>query len=239
MTDNTSTITAPSTVTSSPVAARAVDLYREVHKGLRRALFEIVECAGSLDATDADAVDSLRQLFADLDMMLVTHHGHEDGPLLAALIAEHAGDLAESIEAAHADTERQLRGLRTMVAALGTGSAADVYDGLVTFTADYLAHMNVEERQVMPRLQSAATDDELMAIEMAIRTSVPPPDMCVFLRSMLPAMNPDERTGTLTGMKMGAPPEIFELFWGVAEENLSQADLAAVAGRIGNMAVAS
>ncbi|MGA9277647.1 hemerythrin domain-containing protein [Ilumatobacter sp.] len=239
MTEHTSTITAPSTVTSSPVAAPPADLYREVHKGLRRAMFEIVECAGALDATDADAVNSLRQLFADLDMMLVTHHGHEDGPLLAGLIAEHAGDLTESIEAAHAATEHQLRDLRTMVAALDARSATDVYDRLVAFTADYLTHMNVEERQVMPRLQAAATDDELMEIEMAIRTSVPPTDMCVFLRPMLLAMNPDERAGTLAGMKMGAPPEIFELFWGVAERTLAPADLAVVVDRIDALAVAS
>ena len=29
------------------------------------------------------------------------------------------------------------------------------------------------------------------------------------MRMMLPAMNPEERTGLLTGMKAGAPPEAY------------------------------
>ena len=71
-----------------------------------------------------------------------------------------------------------------------------------------------------------------MAVQMAIRTSVPPLDMCVFLRCMLPAMNPEERTAMLGGMKMGAPPEIFAMFWETAESCLSSTDMATVAGRM-------
>jgi hypothetical protein len=56
--------------------------------------------------------------------------------------------------------------------------------------------------------------------------------MCVFLRYMLPAMNPDERAAMLGGMKAGAPPEIFELFWSVAEDCLPAEALATVANRI-------
>ena len=114
----------------------------------------------------------------------------------------------------------------------GVDDAAPVYDAVVAFAADYLGHMQVEETEVMPALQRAVPVDELMAVTMQIRTSVPPPQMCVFLRYMLPAMTPDERTATLGGMKAGAPPEVFELFWGVAEAHLSQNDLATVAHRL-------
>jgi hypothetical protein len=53
------------------------------------------------------------------------------------------------------------------------------------------------------------------------------------MRSMLPAMNPDERTSMLGGMKAGAPPEIFNIFWATAADVLSPAQLAVVANRIG------
>jgi hypothetical protein len=36
----------------------------------------------------------------------------------------------------------------------------------------------------------------------------------------------------LGGMKTGAPPEVFELFWVTAEADLSPADLAVIAARI-------
>ena len=85
----------------------------------------------------------------------------------------------------------------------------------------------------MPALQQHASADELMSITMTIRTSVPPPDMVVFLKYMLPAMNPAERAAMLGGMKAGAPPEIFEMFWSAATDCLGEADLSDVASRIG------
>lgn len=211
-----------------------VDLYREVHKGLRLALFELVQTAGTLDAADHDGLEAFGQLFGEVDMMLQTHHDHENGPELGRLIALHASDILPGIQEAHDRAEQRLAELRLMVASLASGvdNTGAIYDAVVAFTADYLDHMQVEELQVMPALQAAVSAEDLMAITMAIRTSVPPPDMCVFLRYMLPAMTPDERTATLGGMKAGAPPEIFDLFWGVAEASLSPAALATVADRI-------
>ena len=211
-----------------------VDLYREVHKGLRLALFELVEMAGTLDATDHDGLEEFGRLFGAVDMMLQTHHRHEDGAELVGLIAQHVSDVLPAITEAHDHAEQQLATLRCLVSELagGVDRCGAIYDASVAFTAGYLDHMAVEETQVMPRLQAAASAEQLMAITMAIRMSVPPPDMCVFLRYMLPAMTPDERSETLGGMKAGAPPEIFELFWGVAEASLSPSALAAVADHI-------
>lgn len=211
-----------------------VDLYREVHKGLRLALFDLIRVAGALDAADVGSVEAFTGLFDDVDMMLQTHHSHEDGAALGALIREHAASVVGVIDDAHEASEQRLLELRSMVASLagGVDNARAIYDAVVTFTADYLGHMEVEEKHVMPLLQDSASVDELMAITMVIRTSVPPPDMCVFLRFMLPAMNLDERSATLGGMKAGAPPEIFDLFWGVAEDSLSPSALRAVAERI-------
>ncbi|MGI9622938.1 MAG: hemerythrin domain-containing protein [Acidimicrobiales bacterium] len=211
-----------------------IDLYREVHKGLRLALFDLVSAAGALDAADVESVSAFTDLFADVDMMLETHHSHEDGAALGALIREHAVSVVSVVDEAHETSEQRLLELRSMVAALcvGEDKAHAIYDAVVAFTADYLVHMDVEEKQIMPLLQDSASGEELMEITMAIRTSVPPADMCVFLRYMLPAMNLAERTATLGGMKVGAPPEIFDLFWGVAEESLSASALEAVADRI-------
>jgi hypothetical protein len=96
-----------------------------------------------------------------------------------------------------------------------------LYDAVTTFIAAYLVHMEVEELQVMPVIQNGAPIEKLMAVQMAIRTSVLPLHMSVFLRCMLPAMNPEERTAMLAGMKMGAPPKIFAMFWETAESRLS------------------
>jgi len=220
---------------TEPAAPAPVDLYREVHKGLRLALFELTGSAGAIDASNRTSVEDFARVFADVDMMLATHHGHEDGDLLVELIERHAPRAARRVSDAHETFDRQIIELRSLVAELtagGTSNPDAIYDAVVAFTGAYLAHMDVEESDIMPALRAAVPADDLIAITMAIRTSVRPPDMCVFLRYMLPAMNPNERTATLGGMKAGAPPEIFELFWATAEASLPEADLAAVADRI-------
>ena len=190
--------------------------------------------AGSVDVADAEAVASLRARFADLDMMLTTHHSHEEIGRLGELISEHVdADTARSIQDAHDWSDAALADLRIRVSRLQSDrDAATLYDAAVEFVAGYLAHMNDEEHVVMPALNAGADQDELGQIVMQIRMSVPPPQMCIFLRYMLPAMNPDERTTTLGGMKMGAPPEVFDLFWSSAQSALTKRELAVVEARI-------
>ena len=60
----------------------------------------------------------------------------------------------------------------------------------------------------MPALRAAVPTDELFALDMALRASVPPPVMADVMRFMLPAMNVDERADMVGGMSM-APPEVF------------------------------
>jgi Hemerythrin HHE cation binding domain len=215
-------------------AGERVDLYREIHKGLRLALFELTRVAGALDAADPASVQDFAELFADVDTMLATHHGHEDGEQLGDLIRRHATDAAPLVADGHDESGRRLAGIRSLTGELvaGVDVGGELYRAVATFTARYLDHMLVEETEVMPALQRAVPPEELLALLMAIRASVPQPLMCVFLRYMLPAMTPDERTATLGGMKAGAPPEVFEAFWAVAEASLAPADLAVVAGRI-------
>lgn len=220
----------PTVETTQPV-----DLYREVHKGLRRSLFAVTEAAGALGESDAPSMAEFVDRFGELDMMLTTHHGHEDSGELVRLIGVHCAPVVGKIEEAHEQLTEAFAALRESVVrvAAGSGDVDALYDGLVRFTTDYLTHMAVEEHQVMPALQQHASADELMSITMAIRTSVPPPDMVVFLKYMLPAMNPAERAAMLGGMKAGAPPEIFEMFWSAATDCLGEADLSDVASRIG------
>jgi hypothetical protein len=219
------------TATTNPT----LDLYREVHKGLRRALFGVCEMAGALDPEDETARQEFVSRFADLDLMLTLHHGHEDAGPLGDLIARITPEFVAELEAAHAGAVDGLAELRSAVATFGPGSgtAEQLYGHISAFTAGYLAHMNFEEKTVMAALTERSTFDELLAVQIGIRTSVPPDQMVVFMRSMLPAMNPDERTDMLGGMKAGAPPEIFDIFWATACDVLTADQLAVVADHIG------
>ncbi len=52
------------------------------------------------------------------------------------------------------------------------------------------------------------------------------------LAVMLPAMNVDDRTELLGGMKAGAPAEVFQEVWGLASSVLDPADVEALAVRL-------
>jgi hypothetical protein len=224
----------PNATQTDPTTA-TVDLYREVHKGIRHSLFGLCEAAGALDPADPVQRGALVARFAELDLLLTSHHEHEDEGAFGEIIARLAGAFVDELETAHRSIARSVDALREAVVGLGDGGIAadELYDRIVALVADYLAHMEVEERGVMPTLAAAATFDELLAVQMGIRSTIPPSDMCVFLRSMLPAMNPDERVAMLGGMRANAPAEVFGRFWATATDVLTTAELSAVAARIG------
>jgi hypothetical protein len=212
-----------------------LDLYREVHKGLRRAMFGFCEAAGSLDPDDATARQAFVARFTELELMLTLHHGHEDNGPFGEIIGHLVPELVDELETAHLTAVEGIAALRRAVTAYGTGgqNADELYDQIVSFLSFYLGHMTFEEKTVMAALHTRSTFDELMAVEIGIRTTIAPPDMVVFMHSMLPAMNPQERTNMLGGMKVGAPAEIFDIFWSAAADSLTADQLAVVAGRIG------
>lgn len=206
-------------------SAAAWDVYREIHKAMRFALFGITTQAGAVDSGDDAAVAALLAEWKDVLMVLSGHHQHEDD-FCDGLIAVHAPGLRETLEAAHRDSDESLANLNDLATSIATANPADRWAlvrafhlDLADFTAAYMNHLRFEEDLVMPALNEALTDEQLAAVTNDIRTSVPPPEMCIFIRYMVPAMNPAERADMLRGMHQ-APPEIFEMFRDAAERCL-------------------
>jgi hypothetical protein len=215
------------------------DLYREVHKGLRYALFQVTVATGSADCADGDVrqdvVDGVHRMIA----LLHAHHQHED-TFLRPVIQAQDPHLAAMTDAEHDEIEADLIEIElyTDRLAAATGGEAfvvglDLYGYLAHFTARYLAHMSLEEDIVMKKLRDTMSIEELFAIEVALRSSLSPTTMCEFLTFMMPALNIAERTGMLAGMKAGAPPEVFDSFRSATEAALDPNDYRTVATRIG------
>ncbi len=215
------------------------DFFREVHKGLRSALYRLTVAVGSADYRSATARnDVIDRVHATVEL-LHAHHGHEDA-FIKPLLDRHAPVLAQIVDAGHQETECDLIEIELLTDRLvgATGGEAVVaglalYHYLALFTARYVAHMALEEGEVMTTLRKAMAVSELFEIDMALRAAVPPDKMCAFIAVMMPAMNIEERTSMLGGMQAGAPPAIFELFRSAAEEALGADDYADVAVRLG------
>jgi len=220
------------------VDVNSFDFYRQIHKGIRHALFHTTLRAGSLEVADTDAVDCFIETQRSLLWLLHVHHRHED-TFVQPLLDEHAAALALTIAAQHGDIEDDMtrlerRGERLATVARPRRAAAahNLYLDLGRLTSSYLAHQLLEEAQVMPALRAALPIDDLVALDLAIRGTLPPDEMAAVMTHLLPAMDVEERIEMLGGMAM-APPEIFALFTAAAQAALSVGEWAQLARRIG------
>ncbi|MGH9275325.1 MAG: hemerythrin domain-containing protein, partial [Acidimicrobiales bacterium] len=175
---------------------------------------------------------------ADVVELLVSHAEHEDGAIQPVLEA-HLPELAERVEVDHLTLEARMGDLTEMAQDAAVLDAVDpglkihrLYLALASFTSDYLEHQDVEERVIMPALEAAVGVDHVIAIHQAILASIPADEMGRSLALMIPAMNLDDRTELLGGMRTGAPAEVFEGVWGLAGSVLDPADLSALARRL-------
>ncbi|MGE0881762.1 MAG: hemerythrin domain-containing protein [Acidimicrobiia bacterium] len=215
------------------------DLYREIHKALRLALFDVTALAGTGSTGDAPRTAHLVELWREVAFLLKGHHGHED-EFVDLLVQRHAPDLRDDLEREHDIADDLIASLSASADALANGGGSlpaatlqRFYLDLSGFTSLYLRHLDVEERVVMPRLNAAMSSAELADVTNAIRGSVPPPEMCVFVRYMVRGMNYPERVDMLGGMFAGAPPDIFEMFRAAAQSALTADEYAAVATAAG------
>jgi hypothetical protein len=236
----TITATAPPDLPVRTAALETVtmDLYRDIHKGIRNELFAITYAAGRVDPADGDAVIGLGERWRAAVRLLVNHAEHEDR-FVQPLIEVAAPELAAVIAHDHPEIEEKLVALELLAEEASGAAAAQrritshrFYLGLASFTAEYLEHQALEEVQVGVALAAAYPFEELLAVHQAIVGSIPPAEMMETFQFMIPAMNLDDRTELLGGMQAGAPPQVFDAVIGLVRSVLDPSDFAALAARL-------
>lgn len=238
-----SVITRPTRLAVENVAFETitVDLFRDIHKGIRAELFAVTESAGSSDPGDREASSKLAGRVRDLSALLRAHARHEDN-FYQPLVEVHTPVLAEVIARDHEHLDAQIGALEVLAERAADAARVErrlaahrLYLGMVSFTSEYLAHQGLEELELAPALAAAVGEDELAAVEAELIAGIPPDEMMSALAVMIPAMNVDDRAGLLGGMKAGAPPEAFAAVWNLVEEVLTPADAVALDSRLSVM----
>lgn len=232
-------MTMTETRVSSELQPVAVDLYRDIHKGIRALLFDVTLTLGRLDPASPTERTDVAARMHDLADLLVSHAEHEDRAI-EPVLASHLPELAQRIAREHAEIDTGIDAWRRSADALGDATA-DVarfdthrlYLDIASFTAEYLEHQDVEERLVMPALEQAIGVDAVVAIHQDIIGAIPPHEMAASLAVMLPAMNVDDRTEFFGGLAQGAPAEVVEGVWSLAASVLTADDHRALAARFG------
>lgn len=209
------------------------DLYRDVHKGIRAMLFELVCDAGRTTWNDARAVAVLRHDAQNVFAKLASHALLEE-TFYAPLIREAAPDVAERLDAAHTLQDAELLDLLRRLDTIDPLSADAAMYGhafylhLSRFTGDLLVHMADEEQLAQPALETALDAEELHDVHVRLVASIPPQEKASWGTLMLPAMNNPERLALLANMRESTPPPVFAMFRNLASEVLSPADDAAL-----------
>jgi phytoene dehydrogenase-like protein len=216
----------------------AVDLYRDIHKGIRAELFAVTSTAGSIDPSNRCDRAALADHVTSVAAVLESHAHHEDA-VIDPVLERHLPDLASEINDDHERLERMFASITDLA-----NVVVDVVPGeqrrllqllhldLARFTSSYLGHIDLEERVVMQRLPELLGIDEIAAMHGAIVGSIPPDEMARSLAFMLPAMNIDDRVELLGGVRRAAPPEAFDATLGLARSVLRPGDFRSLAERM-------
>ena len=214
------------------------DLYRDVHKAIRVEMFAVVTNAGRLDVSDHYGCLDVADQVESLVNFLRRHAEHEDGSIQAPL-EQAAPDIAARVAREHEALEGQMDHLVALATLLrrapslsARAVAHELYIDLAAFTGNYLAHQDFEERVIGHVLDEAIGVQGLLALHGAIMATISPQDQSYSLALMFPAMNIDDRTELLGGMRAMAPAEVFEATWSLARSVLPADDVQALATRL-------
>ena len=222
-----------------PVAPTfSVDLYRDIHKGLRAELFGLTLAAGDTDPLDDAARADLAAHMDRVAGVLEAHAHHEDAFLDAPLRAVDPA-LADRIDAEHHEVKEAFAAADALARAVAGATGDDRRGGLqllhlqlAAFTSSYLRHLLVEERVAMVRLADALGPEGLAEIDQAMAAAIPPDQMAASLAFMLPAMNADDRAELLGGLRDHAPAEVYGPVLTLARSVLDPAALRATEDRL-------
>ena len=226
------------TSTSDRLKPVSFDIYRDIHKGIRSELTALVVDAGRIDPADTCGIDALAGHVERTVTLLLDHAHHEDTHIQPAIV-RYAPALGGRIADDHERLDAVMARLVARAAEARDATTGrrhllhELYLDLSAFTGEYLLHQDLEERQVAEVLDSALGFEGLLAINGAIIGTMPPAELTAGLAVMFPAMNVDDRTELLGGMRAEAPAEVFDGVWSLAGSVLEPADHRAVAVRLG------
>lgn len=215
--------------------APRMDMYGGIHKALRALMADTLLAVGRMDVEDdLDLAQATERVLQLLDIC-ASHLKHENEFVHAAIEARAPG-ASERIAHEHEDHERNIAllgaavaSLRASPAAQRAASAHSLYAELALFIADNFRHMHVEETAHNAVLWARYTDAELVEIHDRLVASIPPAEMMMIARWMVPFMNPAERVGMLSGVRQNAPAPAFQAVLDTVRPHLSEQEWAKLA----------
>lgn len=224
---------------SAEPAAPRMDMYAGIHKALRAFMADTLLGLGRMDVDDDLEFAQTCERVMDLLQFCRSHLHHENTFIHPAMELYEAGSSA-AVDADHADHEDAITALAAGVSQLlGCTRAARpvatqaLYRQLALFIAHNFEHMNEEETTHNRVLQAHYSDAELVRIHDALVASIPPAEMMVVARWMVPFMSPAERTAMLSDIQQHAPAPVLAAVLAQVQPHLTAAEWAKLQRSLG------
>lgn len=195
------------------------DLYRSVHKFIRREMFRFGEKLGMTDFRNKKAVTVTKESFDGLAFDLKMHALKEE-KWFTPLFAAKGSDVSKITEADHANQESVLD---TFKGLFNTALDAENVEAQLTqgnqirseydkFLAHNLEHFHQEETVLMPELWKLYNDEELRQVTINSYKALPPP-VLLDSANFFPVLDSTEKHTYLTDLKLACSQETFCEIW--------------------------
>lgn len=215
-----------------------VDLYGPIHKALFWALSRALGNVGRASPSNAAEVGAVLAEVEQALWLVEGHIAHEDRFIHPA-IEERRPGATQKLVREHADHANAMHGIRVLLGAIRSGSPETrpalfraLYLRFAEMTAETIDHMREEEEIMQPLLEELYAPAELHAIHDRLVASIPPDDMLVYLRVMLPANDVDFRVGMLSAAMAAMPAAAFAGMFAAATVHLAEEEIGALADRL-------
>ena len=203
---------------------RKTDLFTFIHKSIRSMIYN---AASKLQTADFGDETEVKILLSSLrhDLDLLHEHAVNEDNIIFPEIADEEPQMIEVLNEEHKKLETKLNSILVLIEKIEHTNSMEermllgnsLNSLFNDFIADYLTHMNHEEATVLEASLKYLTNEELIAIRTRIQSNVPPDRYKIWMNWMLKSLNNFELIGLLSGMKAGAPPQVFENVVGVAQ----------------------
>ncbi len=214
-----------------------VDVFTNVHKGLRRGLLELALKIGQVDWADGAEVKAL-----DVELETILHflreHAANEDEIQFPQLEERAPEAVSREWEDHRRLEAELDQLEEdwiKITQIPNREKAGhgFYLAFNRFLSDYLAHMDREETAITDAFYKHFSDEEIKKCFQKIIARTLPNDMAMMLSYMIPAMNKSERYLFLTNLKQIASTEVFGKIKGLAQKLLPPKEWEKLSARLG------
>lgn len=205
-----------------------LNIFNQVHKGLRAALYETALLLQQANFTSANESDVAMERIKEVLMLFEEHARKEDFYILKAIVP-YEPSVADAFEQEHIEDMELSAELSDAVVAFESlldnsereAAGKKINELFAAFIAFNLKHMGKEELVINEILWRYFSDNEILQIQNRIVASTQPWHQDFFSKWMLRGINNSEATSWLLAVERTAPPIVYQTLFNKARQQFT------------------